>query len=186
MIIDQSTAVRIPFLMVDATDRFSAETGKAASITAQISKCGEAFATMTNNASIVETANGWYYIETTTTETNTPGALVFRATCADCAEWRDIHQVYDTWNVIAESLTDRSNMTLSAAEKVLIGDITVEGSLTIRKTLAAILSAVTLNSLNDQGAISFKNYAADRNRILGNVDALGQRSGVTFDFTDLT
>lgn len=85
-----STTTRIPFLLVDATDDETAETGIAPTV--QISKNGGAFANVTNT--VVEVGNGWYYVVLTTAETNTDGFLAVRAFGTGTNEWRDYHEVY--------------------------------------------------------------------------------------------
>lgn len=91
MIINQGTIPTVVFLLVDATDDETAETGL--SPTVQISKNGGSFATVTNSVS--EIANGWYKVALTATETNTVGPLIVRATGTGADEWRDVHQVVD-------------------------------------------------------------------------------------------
>jgi hypothetical protein len=74
----KGTSQRLVFLLTDATDNETGETGRAGSLTAQISKNGGALATCSNTAS--EISNGLYYIDLTTTETNTAGPLWLRVT----------------------------------------------------------------------------------------------------------
>jgi len=90
MLIKNGSTPRIVFLMVDATDDETAETGL--SPTVQISKSGGVFANVTN--SVTEIGNGWYYVDLTATETDTDGPLIVRATATGADEWRDVHQVY--------------------------------------------------------------------------------------------
>lgn len=89
MQITNGTTPRIPVLMVSSVD--DKTTVAAATVTIQISKNGGAFATCAG--SVVEVANGWYYVSLTGTETNTVGPLLVRATATGADEWRDIHQV---------------------------------------------------------------------------------------------
>lgn len=89
MILEQSATATIVFLMVDATDLVTAETGLSPAV--QISKNGGAFAASTNSAS--EIGNGWYSVALTATETGTVGPLIVRVTDATSAEWREYHQV---------------------------------------------------------------------------------------------
>jgi hypothetical protein len=92
MLIKNGSTPVIVFLMVDATDDETAETGL--SPTVQISKNGGSFAAVTNAVS--EIGNGWYKVTLTATETNTDGPLIVRATGSGADEWRDYHQVYTT------------------------------------------------------------------------------------------
>lgn len=75
----------IVFLMV-ADDGRTAVTGITPAV--QISKNGGVFAAATNSVS--EIANGWYKVTLTSTETNTNGPLIIRATDASAIEWRDV------------------------------------------------------------------------------------------------
>jgi hypothetical protein len=89
MQITSGTAVRIPILMVSTADDKTSVVG--ATVTVQFSKNGGAF--VTASGSVVEVANGWYYVTTSLTETNTAGPLIVRATATSADEWRDVHQV---------------------------------------------------------------------------------------------
>lgn len=92
MFIIKDSAPTIVFLMVDATDDETAETGL--SPTVQISKNGASFVTSSNSAT--EIGNGWYKLVLTTTESNTEGFLIVRATGSGANEWRDIFQVVES------------------------------------------------------------------------------------------
>lgn len=109
MLIQNSTAVTLLILMVDATDDETAETG--VTVTTQISKNGGAFATTTN--STTEISNGWYKVVLTTTETNTDGPLAVRATGTGCDEYRDYHQVYTT---LAANVTTWAGTTVATPD----------------------------------------------------------------------
>lgn len=90
-IIPQSEEYVMMFLLTDATDNETAETGLT-SITCEISKNGGAFAAVTN--SITEVSDGWYKVTLTTTETNTEGPLILRAIKSGTSnEFRWIAQV---------------------------------------------------------------------------------------------
>jgi hypothetical protein len=92
MIITSGDTPVIVFLMVDATDDETAETGLSPAV--EISKNGGAFNAATN--SVTEISDGWYKVTLTGTETDTPGPLIIRATAAGADEWRDVHQVIDS------------------------------------------------------------------------------------------
>jgi hypothetical protein len=126
MLIDQGTTPTVVFLLVDATDDETAETGL--SPTVQISKNGGSFATVTN--SVTEIANGWYKVALTSTETNTAGDLIIRATGTGADEWRDVRQVID----FAGFKADVSALATAANLATLTGYVDTE--------VAAILAAV--------------------------------------------
>lgn len=92
MQITNATTPTLVFLLVSSTDDKTAVTGVTPTV--QLSKNGGAFAGATNSPS--EIANGWYKVALTTTETNTDGALIIRATGTGADEWRDVHQVLTT------------------------------------------------------------------------------------------
>lgn len=92
MQITNATTPTLVFLLVSSTDDKTAVTGVTPTV--QLSKNGGAFVGATNSPS--EIANGWYKVALTTTETNTDGALIIRATGTGADEWRDVHQVLTT------------------------------------------------------------------------------------------
>lgn len=100
MLITKGSTPTIVFLMVDATDDETAETGL--SPTVQFSKNGGSFSTASNSPS--EIGNGWYKVVPTTTETNTEGPFIVRATGSGANEWRDYHQVVETIPVDIEKV----------------------------------------------------------------------------------
>lgn len=107
----------IGFIIVDATDRATAEPGLAPTV--YLSKNGAAFAESTNAAEAVSGRDGWYKVALTATETNTPGQLLFEAIAVGGAVWRDIHQVYTTVPVV---LADGETVELAAAQFAKIAD----------------------------------------------------------------
>lgn len=109
MLLAKSTAVVIVFLMVDATDDETAETGLSPAV--EISKNGGAFAAVTNSVS--EISNGWYKVTLTTTETNTNGPLIIRATGTGADEWRDVHQVMSNLPLTAAQVNAEVDTALS-------------------------------------------------------------------------
>jgi hypothetical protein len=126
MLINKSSTPTIAFLLVDATDDETAETGL--SPTVQISKNGGAFANTTSSAT--EIANGWYKVALTSTETGTEGELILRATGTGADEWRDVHQVVDFANFKATVSSLASQTSVDA----IAGYVDTE--------VAAILAAV--------------------------------------------
>lgn len=74
-----STAIRVPLKAYLAADHLSPATGKTIAVV--ISKNGGAFANPSGGATnATEIGNGWYYVDLTTTDTNTNGPLVVRGT----------------------------------------------------------------------------------------------------------
>lgn len=75
----QGVAVRIPLKAYLASDHNSPATGKT--IPVQISKNMAAFANPSAGATnLTERSNGWYYVDLSTTDTNTLGPLIVRGT----------------------------------------------------------------------------------------------------------
>lgn len=75
----QSTAARVAFYARLASDHFSPATGKTIAVT--LSKNGGAFANPSAGATnATEIANGWYYVDVSTTDTNTTGPLLLKGT----------------------------------------------------------------------------------------------------------
>lgn len=147
MILKQSTSYTVTFLMVvdeDAVDPnvpfVTAATGKSPSV--QISKGGGAFANA--SGAVAEIANGWYKFTLTSTETNTVGDLIIRATASGCAEWREKYVVYAPMEVTMSeaSWTTGANVFLnrdiSAARSS--GDGDTPGDFSVNTALHALLS----------------------------------------------
>lgn len=79
----QSTAARVVMKVYLSSDHVSSATGKTVAIT--LSKAGGAFANPSAGATnATEIANGWYYVDLSTTDTGTTGALIVRGTSAAC------------------------------------------------------------------------------------------------------
>lgn len=77
--IPQSVAKRVAFCAVLASDHYTIATGKTIAIT--ISKNGAAFGNPSGGATnATEIANGWYYVDLSTTDTGTGGPLIVRGT----------------------------------------------------------------------------------------------------------
>lgn len=83
MQLPQSTASRRVFKMVLSSDHFSPATGKTVAVT--ISKNGGAFANPSAGATnATEIGSGWYFVDLSTTDTDTLGPLVVKGTAASC------------------------------------------------------------------------------------------------------
>jgi len=95
MIIQQSTAQTLSFLMVSTSDGRTPISGQASNIQVVLSKNGASFANA--SGTVYEVGNGWYRVTLTTTESNTVGQLIFRAydkkSTATMFDWADIHEV---------------------------------------------------------------------------------------------
>lgn len=87
--IKQSSAFNLPLKMFLASDHVTAATGKTLTVT--LSKNGGSFAAA--GATVSELTNGWYNVALTTTDTNTLGALVIRATATACDDAEVVAQV---------------------------------------------------------------------------------------------
>src|SRR5919108_2156191 len=79
--IPQSLTRRVPLKAYLASDHVSVATGKALTVT--ISKNCGAFGNPSAGATnATEVANGWYYVDLSTTDTGTGGPLLIRATAS--------------------------------------------------------------------------------------------------------
>jgi len=99
------------FLMVSSSDGQTAVTGASPVPAVQISKNGGTFANTTNAAT--EISNGWYKVTLTSTETNTNGGLIVRATEASSLEWREKLQVVEAVpdvNIVSSDATVDANI----------------------------------------------------------------------------
>lgn len=116
--IENGDTPRIAFVLVDATDDETSETGlTVASITTEISKNGAAWAATTNDpVEIGGSGNGrgFYYLDLTATETNTDGPLAFRAVLTGTTnEFRDVYYVESTPASVAATLTEAEREALA-------------------------------------------------------------------------
>jgi hypothetical protein len=108
MDIDNGSTPTLVFLLVDATDDETAETGLSPVV--QISKNGGGFTNTTNSATAI--SNGWYKVVLTATETNTNGPLICRSVVAGTTdEWRDVHQVITPVATTAQLTTAVEDIT---------------------------------------------------------------------------
>lgn len=95
--IPQSVAKRVPLKAYLDTDHFSAATGKTIAVV--ISKNGAAFGNPSGGATnATEIANGWYYVDLSTTDTGTTGPLIVRGTNADIDDAEVIYEVANAHN----------------------------------------------------------------------------------------
>lgn len=88
----QSTAYTVMLKLFLSSDHLSVATGKTVAI--KLSKAGGAFANPNAGASnATEVSDGWYKFALDTTDTNTAGDLVIRATSASCDDSEQVMQV---------------------------------------------------------------------------------------------
>jgi hypothetical protein len=146
------------FRLVNATDDETPETGKTATV--QISKNGGTFANATNAA--VEMAQGFYYVDLTTTETNTDGPLGFVASAPGTNIFADIHQVYTHLlttteiNRVADIILRRTQANVEGSS---FGD-----ALSFRSLYGA---AAALVNKTDVSGSTLRVYRSDDTTILG-------------------
>src|SRR5690242_1556663 len=89
--IPQSVTLRVPLKAFLASDHLSDATGKTIAVT--ISKNGGAFGNPSTGATnATEIANGWYYVDLSTTDTGSLGPLIVRGTSAGVD---NVEVVYD-------------------------------------------------------------------------------------------
>ena len=136
MIITKDSTHRVVFYMTDETDNETAETGLT--VTVNISKNGGAFAAATNSVS--EIANGFYYVDLTTTETNTAGPLIVRATATGANVWADIHHVEDVDATAARYADILLRRNFATVEGSTHGD-----TITTQSMIAALLRSIHSN-----------------------------------------
>ncbi len=95
--IPQSVAKRVVLKAYLASDHFSPATGKTIAVV--ISKNGGAFGNPSGGATnATEIANGWYYVDLSTTDTGTTGPLVVRGTVATIDDVEVIFEVANAFN----------------------------------------------------------------------------------------
>lgn len=176
MLLEQSVAATIVFAMRDDTDFFTPETGKSPDC--EISKNAGAFASTTNSAS--EISDGWYTVTLTTTETNTVGPLIFKATSAGCAQMDEVHQVYDELNADVTTNSDKTDYTLSATGVDEVLDETIQaGGPTLREAMIYVLGFAAGKLTLDTNEITIRDTEDTTDIIVATVDANGQRTSVT-------
>ena len=110
LILKQSTARNIMLKVFLASDHVSAATGKTLTVTA--SKNGGAFAAI--GGSVSEVSSGWYQVALTTTDTNTLGTLIIRATAAACDD-----SEHGPIEVVAVDMQDATAFGLSRVDAAI-------------------------------------------------------------------
>src|SRR5512146_1241285 len=86
-----------------STDHVSAATVKTIAVV--ISKNGAAFGNPSAGATnATEIANGWYYVDLSTTDTGTLGPVIVRGTVATVDDVEIVYQVVDATNLGASNL----------------------------------------------------------------------------------
>lgn len=134
-LVKQSTASNVPLKVFLASDHVTAATGKTLTVT--LSKDGAAFGAA--GASVTEISSGWYKIALTTTDANTLGTLVVRATAALC----------DDAEVVCLVVADLPGATVSSVTGA-VGSVTgAVGSVTAAVTVGTInANVITATSIN--------------------------------------
>ena len=117
MLVTNGSTPTIVFLLVDATDGETPETGLTPTV--YLSKNGGTAATATNAAAEIDSTNlpGWYSLALTATETGTDGPLIVYADSGSTTKtWYDVHQVVTsvTAALSAGSMSSRSTAQVMA------------------------------------------------------------------------
>jgi hypothetical protein len=95
--IPQSVAVRVPLKVFLASDHVSPAIGKTVAVV--ISKNGGAFANPSGGATnATEVANGWYYVDLSTTDAGTAGPFIVRGTSGSCDDAEIVYTVANAHN----------------------------------------------------------------------------------------
>ena len=125
MVLAFGSTPTIVFLLVDATDGETPETGLTPTV--YVSKNGGTAATATNAAAEIDSTNlpGWYSLALTATETDTDGPLIVYADSGSTTKtWYDVHQVVTsvtaalsaaTLNTIADYVLKRAFASAEAS-----------------------------------------------------------------------
>lgn len=108
--IPQSVAIRVVLKAYDSTDHITKKTGLAA-LAVVISKNGAAFGNPSVGATnATEIAQGWYYVDLSTTDTGTLGPLIVRATSAGADDVETTFQVVKAtnggWSAMPDAAAD--------------------------------------------------------------------------------
>lgn len=166
--IPQSVARRVTLKAYLSTDHVSVATGKTIAVV--ISKNGGAFGNPSAGATnATEIANGWYYVDLSTTDTGTQGPLIVRGTASGVDDVEPRFHVVDAHNAgfdgipaaAAEasgglptlSAAQASNGTIPANLKSILGTLLTETSGLIaagfKKFFNVATPTGTVNSLPD-------------------------------------
>lgn len=150
----KSTARRIIIIMVDSATGLTAQAGKTVAVS--ISKNGAAWSSIGNATAI---GDGAYYVDLTTTHTNTAGPLAIKATATDCAVWFDVMEIVDaelqdaTLDAVAYTTWRQEIDSLKAA--TTYGDsLSTEADL-LKSALGALI-VLAGNSAISSGTITYK------------------------------
>ena len=171
-----SSTTRLVFLLVDATDDETAETGiSGASITVQLSKNGGSFATATNTP--VEIGSGFYYVTTTTTETNTAGPLAMTASASGTDVWRAVYWVgpgdANITQVAGSSVSGVNDFKADVSALATAANLAAVKTQTDKLTFnAANVILADVREVNDSAVTGVADFKAD-------VSALATAAGVT-------
>ena len=153
--LSEATAARrrIPILMVDATDGYTAETGLTLTVT--VSKNGAAFGA--SGGSVTEVSSGVYYYEATAGELDTVGYLNLKATGTGARDFMALCQVvaYDPYTAF---ITAASIWATTSETGETFGDA-------IRLIVAMLVGAATIQDGN--GAFAFRDKADTKDRVAG-------------------
>lgn len=186
-----------------SADHLTPATGKTIAIT--ISKNGAAFGNPSVGATnATEIANGWYYVDMSTTDTGTVGPLIVHGAAAT------IDNVDIAYNVVAASVD--ANVVSIAASAITAASIAtgaidadalatdavseiadglldrsdaIEVGATPRQALR-LVTAATAGKLSGAATTTntIRNAVADsKNRIVATVDSDGNRTAITYDVT---
>lgn len=106
----QSATIRVPLKAYLASDGITPATGVTIAVT--ISKNGAAFGNPSGGATnATEIANGWYYVDLSTTDTGTAGPLIIKGTSATINPTEQAYQVVAQWAV-------QTDLTSAVADSV--------------------------------------------------------------------
>lgn len=157
----QSIAARVAFTLVSTTDGATPVTGATPTVT--LSKNGGAFAAASGTPT--ETGDGLYYIDLTTTETNTVGPLALRITATGAVprtrQFRVIASIPSThtateWNVGADHVLRRSSASAEASSS---------GDAVGFRSLLGVIAKLTNKVAASGGTLNV--YKADDTTVLG-------------------
>jgi hypothetical protein len=144
MLFKQSTAKNVMLKAYDSADHVAPATGKTLTVT--LSKDGGAFAAA--GGSVTEISAGWYKVALNTTDTNTLGDLVIRATASGTDDIERIAQV------VAVDLADAAGLGLSRLDQT-IGSRMATFTYTAPDAAATVASAVWAAGTRTLSAFGF-------------------------------
>jgi hypothetical protein len=155
--IPQSVAQRVALKAYLSSDHISAATSK--SIAVVISKNGAGFGNPSAGATNAsEIANGWYYVDLSTTDTGTLGPLVVRGTCATCD---DVEVAYTVASANNAGFAGVPDAAAAASGGLPIIGTNASGSLTnvTVPTVTSVTNAIVLPTGTGAGQISLSSGA---------------------------